>query len=345
MSKHEFVLPCVSLTMSFILCRILLKEPYDENKDPFSPTTMEYKLDALQDILTAFPSIQHVDLYDDRKGHIRQFQTDFSLWKSEGKISSFQIVTVTHSERMRKFLVPSLEKELVHQLIQHRNSQELNGHWKLSTVVKLAMGRLVKSCRRKILNTLTVPDAWSFRSQYILLNWGPIPCGWFDEGSMFQVLVSENAMTEHFLFSRVSHFKRSQDLDWQSIQENQELKELEWTLLVASHPNASNPSPQPLEWKPLSSPVELHVILETQKIEALAYDRPEHKKPDLSIGDLIVEAFPMIHGKHRGLLINHLQQWMQDQHIENAANNKDTIVHYIQGPLTVYAQQFLHQSK
>ncbi|KAI8820569.1 uncharacterized protein EV422DRAFT_567993 [Fimicolochytrium jonesii] len=102
------------------------REGHDPAKAPlYHATTLDFKLAVLDSLFTAFPSITHVEIYDDRKRHLDLFANRLRSLSTKGKLRSFAVHHVVHTNKSAKYMPEDSEKELVKELVAICNGRIL----------------------------------------------------------------------------------------------------------------------------------------------------------------------------------------------------------------------------
>ncbi|TPX33039.1 hypothetical protein SmJEL517_g03976 [Synchytrium microbalum] len=100
------------------------KEPHDTEEARIRyPNTIHFKLNVLSRLLQAFPTIKHVEFYEDRPKHVEIFERELMSIQSESRISSYDIHFVQQAPELEKFLEPKFEQYLVKDLVAKHNAR------------------------------------------------------------------------------------------------------------------------------------------------------------------------------------------------------------------------------
>ncbi|KAJ2993948.1 hypothetical protein HDV02_001949 [Globomyces sp. JEL0801] len=100
-----------------------LKETSSINGTKSYSTTLDYKFGVIQSLLDHFHGIKHIDLYDDRNGHIKKFERKLSEFKDLNRIETFNVFHVVYGKHLEQHIPIDLEKELVMDLIRICNNR------------------------------------------------------------------------------------------------------------------------------------------------------------------------------------------------------------------------------
>ena len=106
---------------------VLLKEVKTINE-----TTMDFKYQAIQSILTNFSNIRSIKLFDDRAQHVKLFQKTFEEWISKGIIDDFDTEHVCIDDDI--YMDKEYEKQLVLDFIEQCNQRIKNCQSRLSNI-------------------------------------------------------------------------------------------------------------------------------------------------------------------------------------------------------------------
>ncbi|KAJ3123906.1 hypothetical protein HK098_001551 [Nowakowskiella sp. JEL0407] len=103
------------------------REGYDiTNPTTYFPATLDFKLAVLSKLLTAIPSITHLELFDDRARHLDIFDQEFTRYVQKSILSTYKIHYVVHDPTLDKYIPEHLEMELVEELIEKSNQRVIN---------------------------------------------------------------------------------------------------------------------------------------------------------------------------------------------------------------------------
>ncbi|KAJ3107353.1 hypothetical protein HDU97_004234 [Phlyctochytrium planicorne] len=99
------------------------REGFDPNSRLFLPTTLDFKFAVLKRLFDAFPEIQTVHLWDDRKRHLDLFEREFVSLKNLGRIQDYKLIHVVHDPMMEKHISPDQERKLVQEMVERCNAR------------------------------------------------------------------------------------------------------------------------------------------------------------------------------------------------------------------------------
>ncbi|KAH6562277.1 hypothetical protein BASA83_005080 [Batrachochytrium salamandrivorans] len=99
------------------------REGHNQQSPRYHATTLDFKLAVLDRLLESFPSITHVEFYDDRERHLKLFQRHVESLIDSTCLSTFKTHHVVHNWTMHQYIPPHLETALVLELIENCNTR------------------------------------------------------------------------------------------------------------------------------------------------------------------------------------------------------------------------------
>ncbi|KAI8806384.1 hypothetical protein BJ742DRAFT_680124, partial [Cladochytrium replicatum] len=116
---------CLSLDPPLDFDMYFFREGFDSsNTKHHFPTTLDFKLAVLGQILNTFPSITRIEIFDDRARHLDIFSREFRALIDSGRLQSFESYHVIHDPTFdRSISPPELELELAESLLGRCNER------------------------------------------------------------------------------------------------------------------------------------------------------------------------------------------------------------------------------
>ncbi|KAJ3119035.1 hypothetical protein HDU96_003210 [Phlyctochytrium bullatum] len=99
------------------------REGFDPLSPLFLPTTLDFKFAVLDKLLKAFPQIEVVSLWDDRKRHLDLFEKDLLSRVNAGRIKTYQLTHIVHDPALEKYIPADLERVLVNDMVAKCNAR------------------------------------------------------------------------------------------------------------------------------------------------------------------------------------------------------------------------------
>ncbi|KAI9346411.1 hypothetical protein DFJ73DRAFT_660541 [Zopfochytrium polystomum] len=102
---------------------VFLKEVSDSAGARKFLTTLDYKLAVIANFLKCFPSLSHIEIWDDRKRHLDLFAKELSALCASGRLASYTLHHVIHTPDHEKRMPKDLEKQLVMDMVARSNAR------------------------------------------------------------------------------------------------------------------------------------------------------------------------------------------------------------------------------
>jgi hypothetical protein len=338
-------------------------------------STLEFKISVIDTILKHFYAIRHIDLYDDRLRHVKLFEEHFQARKDSGQLVSFSTFHVK-SENAADLKIPiDLEKQLVGDLVEICNNRIRR--WQSKTKLKGLRGSIEtedsngeiseiegqKVCRRlsisQFRSIIQLVPCVEYTAVFLddvsvakLKSAFRCPHGWLEKSDHVTVSLGtasaelEEAMggfgSKHTFYA--THYGEIEGKVQAVKVEGPSIVSWNATIhitLYVSDSGSSKLSNSITNWEALPEPILLHGVYDQKVAIGSSTEKlPPEKKKDVSIGNLVKTRFPTLDGPQIGVLVRHVQDWMDKTFIENANNNRALIEYYIQ---TVDAEQILNK--
>ncbi|KAJ3076405.1 hypothetical protein HK102_005426 [Quaeritorhiza haematococci] len=125
---------CRGLSNPLNFDMFFLREGNDPNGPRHFTCTLDFKLAVLRKLLTTFPTIDHIELFDDRKRHLELFERELKALVQQRQqkpdnnvmqISSYRVHHIIQDAELEQHMPPSLEKQLVDEMIMRANTRTL----------------------------------------------------------------------------------------------------------------------------------------------------------------------------------------------------------------------------
>lgn len=324
-------------------------------------TTIDFKLDVIQELLSVFPSLKHVEVFDDRQTHVKFFHDALEKWKIAQRIATFQ----THLVSVDDCLMPTeLERELVLDLVKTHNDRiyacmadpkvsqqmtmlSIEASPSIDEVSATVPRRKTISNYRKpielidhveytaiflesaskelLQSTFKTPDGWKIKSDHMTVSFG----------SANEEMIEKLGGLESTHTMIATHIGNYNDLcialklDTSTglVSEN----ETPHITLHVSQAGNARLSNQITEWTFLDAPIELKGKLNVKKVTGIKEEPVKPiEKQQVSLGELVLKHHPHLKGKEIGSAVEKVKDWMAKQFVVNEDGNRANIEYFIE---------------
>ncbi len=336
----------------FHLCLTKETKSFDGSAEFF--TTIDFKFAVLNYLFDQIPTIEHVELFDDRSQHVKMFEDELNRLKEKRNLSSFTLHEIVIKEE--KVMPHHLERELVHDLVKNHNnriaacaariekSESDNGGTCHGLASKFKRGLSISNFRTEIVLVDHISYCALFldeSSKKVLQLKFPLPTGWVLKsdhmtvsfGAINQEFVDAMGGLDSFHFLTATHVGRLNScvaIKIDSCNLKSENTNMHITLFISSDGNARH-SNEITEWILLEEPIVLKARLDVKFTTSLKLEPgPVIVKSPVSLGELVIRHHPHLKGKEIGLVVKHVQQWMSKLFVDNLESNRASIEFFIQ---------------
>ncbi|KAJ3045402.1 folylpolyglutamate synthase [Rhizophlyctis rosea] len=99
------------------------REGHDPTQPRHYPTTLDFKVAVLRNLLQSIPSIKHVEFFDDRSRHLNFFTSELTALQKKQRIETFNCHFIQHDPALEQQMPEELEKSLVVDLVSRSNER------------------------------------------------------------------------------------------------------------------------------------------------------------------------------------------------------------------------------
>ncbi|TPX60327.1 hypothetical protein PhCBS80983_g01852 [Powellomyces hirtus] len=170
---------------------------------------------------------------------------------------------------------------------------------------------------------------WSPRYHHVTVCMGPSKEELVEPMGGVGARVSMKVVAYGQIADKVTAVKVEADSDSTLVSDN-ETPHITLAVAPGAKAQASNTITQ---WIPLATPFVISGTIQEKGVIGLKTERgpAQMKKKDVSIGELIKKHHPKLQGRQIGLVVKHVEEWMEKTFIENLQQNCANIEWHIQG--------------
>ncbi|KAI9202873.1 uncharacterized protein BJ171DRAFT_444054 [Polychytrium aggregatum] len=354
---------CSFLNPSLDFDFYFMREGDDTTQPRYFVATLDYKLCVIETLLGSpqFAHVRHIDIYDDRKNHIRTFAREMEVYKKLGRIDSFEVVRVLHDADLNVCMPVELERTLVLDLVRicnektQRAKQQLQEQSQAQSVPTLD-GRLARS-NKKIISAAAFreqielvdevyytavfltdesqellkarfprPPLWTTYCHHMTICLGQCQDDAVEKLGGLGALVRMQAVAVGSIEDKVMAVRVESVPGERPIQSKNEVPHI--TLYV--HPDTrAKTSNDITEWQLLETPLRLEGRVGEKVLTGMANKAKSQTAKAVSIGDLILKHHPTAKGPAIGKLVAEVERWMSKGFVENSEGNRAEIELFI----------------
>lgn len=307
-----------------------------------TPLTFDYKMGVVEDIIAAYPAIQEIAMWDDRIQQCEKTQRYLDALRDRmlGRITKADIY---HVPPQITYMNINNEKELVAKMVEeynHRVQQAAS----TTNDDKPPVGSLITkkyaasngvfldhNSKQRLLKQVHGPRDWTRAGDFMLISPGPANPEYLETllgaklGDRVELVADGYGTIYNAVIAvRVSQVKRIGD------NSKVDLAASPLYITVAYNQPAGfreTYSGKIASWRPLrSGNIKLQgVIKERMLITASIAQSPPIQTDEVSIGRLVCQCWPELHGREIGVTVNTVRKKMEIMGVENKEENRGAI--------------------